>query len=160
MTYTIGQNCHITLSHPEVDGGTPYGFLCDLDSKIMPGGVRVVHEVISDGTQVVYVHANILIAENMHNPNGSLHTAGRPAMYAKLLQYFTKTSGVVLSSPIGGFTNLGFLGYSLDERHNPSFSLIKVQLNNVGYYWPPVDPEVLALSLWDGTLTWATSYWR
>ena len=33
-------------------------------------------------------------------------------------------------------------------------------LNNVGYYFPPADPEKLALSLWDGTLTWATSYWR
>jgi len=71
-----------------------------------------------------------------------------------------QSSGITLVTPVGAFTNLGALGYSADERHRPHHSIIKCELNNVGYYFPPVDPDLLALSLWDGTLTWSTSYWR
>jgi hypothetical protein len=68
--------------------------------------------------------------------------------------------GLWLNTPVGTFLNLGAVGWTADERHLPHSSIIKCQINNIGYYWPPVDVATLELSQWDGTLTWATSYWR
>ena len=57
----------------------------------------------------------------------------------------------------------------------PITPLSKCQLNNVGYYFPPVDPALLALAIWgssdisDGmgtiivpgvdSLAWDSGYW-
>lgn len=155
----IGQDCHITLAHQSIDSGVAYGFLVSADNKIIPEGVRVNREVISDGLTAVWIHADILLANSMKNPDGSMHTQTRAQMYAKLLQFLQMTSGIELSTPIGTYTNLGALGFTADERHMPNYSVVKLQLNNVGYYWPPVAPGLLIQSVWDGFLTWDTSYW-
>jgi len=65
-----------------------------------------------------------------------------------------------VGTPVGVFANLGALGHASNEIHLPDRSLVRCQFNNAGTYWPPVDPATLALSTWDGTLSWATSYWR
>ena len=66
----------------------------------------------------------------------------------------------VTTSPAGALTNLGALGFTADERHLPDHTVVKCQFNNAGSYFPPVDPEQLAQSIWDGPLTWETSFWR
>jgi hypothetical protein len=55
---------------------------------------------------------------------------------------------------------LGALGFTAREVHFASHATVDVQLNNVGYYWPPVDPATLELCVWDGPLSWDTGYWR
>jgi hypothetical protein len=163
MAYTIGVNCHVILSHINIDGGAPFGFICAADDKVKPGGVRVVRQVISDGansTTAVWVYFNILLADNLINPDGSRHADTRAQMASKLLQFLQYTSGINLTGPEGTHVNLGALGWCADERHLPDKSQVNCNLNNVGYYWPPVDPDLLNKSVWDGVLTWATSYWR
>jgi hypothetical protein len=160
MTYTIGVNCHITLGHAQVDGGAPYGFLVNPDDKIKAEGIRVVRLAVSDGTTQVWVYFSVLMADNLINPDGSKHTDTRVQMLSKLQQFLQFTSGLVLTGPIGAYLNLGALGYCTDERHTPQKSQVNCNLNNVGFYWPPVDPAILVSSVWDGGLTWATSYWR
>lgn len=65
----------------------------------------------------------------------------------RLREYLAQPAGLILSTPVGAFSDLGALGWSADERHQPSFSIVKCGLNNVGYYFPPVNPTLLALSL-------------
>jgi hypothetical protein len=84
----------------------------------------------------------------------------RAADYALLSSYLERRSGLEVGTPVGVFANLGALGHASNEIHLPGSSLVRCQFNNVGTYWPPVDPAQLGLSTWDGTLSWATSYWR
>jgi len=160
MSYRLGGNCHIILSHAEIDDGAEFGFLVDPQQALYPEGVRINRQVVSDGSTTVWVHADVLLADGLVDPDGSPHVDGRAAMYAKLLQFLDKRSGLTLETPAGALTNLGALAYCADERHTPDFSLVRVVLNNAGVYWPPVDADLLGQSQWDGALTWATSYWR
>ena len=157
----IGQDCHITLTHAEVNSGLPYGFLVEVSEKgTRPGGVQITHEVDSAGTTRLWLYFDVLLSDNSINPDGSLHSASRAADYAVLLQYLGRRNGLILDTPVGSFLNLGAVGWTADERHLPNSSVIKCQVNNISVYWPPVDASLLELSIWDGTLTWATSFWR
>lgn len=157
---TIGTDCHITLAHAAIDGGAAYGFLVNISHKIYPEGVRINREVISSGVTRVWLYFDVLLADDLLNPDGSIHAQTRAQMYSKLLQFLAMPAGIEVATPVGTLANLGALGFTADERHLPLSSLVKVQLNNAGYYWPPVAPELLAQSVWDGVLTWDTSYWR
>ena len=159
-TPIIGQDCHITLTHTDINGGQPYGFLVQEETGTRPGGVQITHEVDTNGTTRMWLYFDIVLSDHAINPNGSAHTPTRAQDYALLLQYLSKLDGLILDTPVGSFLNLGAIGWTADERHLPSSSLIKCQINNNGVYWPPVDAATLNLSIWDGTLTWSTSYWR
>lgn len=157
----IGEDCHITLTHADLNGGQPYGFLVDEEKKgTRPGGVQITHEVDSYGTTRLWLYFDVLLADYALNPDGSLHEFTRSQDYTMLLAYLGKLSGLILTTPVGAFLNLGAIGWTADERHLPAYSIMKCQINNLGIYFPPVDPTVLQLSIWDGSLTWQTSYWR
>jgi len=160
MTALLGRDCHIILAHPEIDDGEGYGFLLSEDQGIKSGGVQMTREVDSGGTTRLWLHFDVLLADRSINPDGSLRSQTRAQDYAKLCQYLSKQGGVSITSPAGTLFSLGAVGWTADERHLPGYALIKCQFNNVGIYWPPVDPEVIVLSVWDGILTWASAYWR
>ena len=168
MTYTIGEDCHLILSHPDIDAGAGYGFLCPQDGTVKEEGVQISRRVDSQDTvfsdphasTLLWISFDIICSDELRDPNGQKHPKTRAEDYTKLCQYLLKTSDLTLQTPIGAFIDLGALGYSADERHRPHHSVVKCELNNVGYYFPPVDPALLELSIWDGTLTWDTSYWR
>jgi hypothetical protein len=159
---TIGQDCHITLSHPDIDGGQPYGFLLNEEpgQSTRPGGIQITREVSSDGSTLVWILFDIVMSDYAINPDGTPHNVTRLVDYYKLLSFIAQRSSLVLTTPLGAIVNLFAIGFTADERHTPNSSLIKCQLNNYGIYFPPVDPNTLNLSLWDGQLTWNTSYWR
>jgi hypothetical protein len=168
MTPTIGLDCHLILSHADIDAGAEYGFICPKDDSHRECGVQFVREVVSESTvetdttkgTKLYCHFDLILADDLIAPNGAPHIRTRAQDYAKLLEFLSKPSGIALTSPAGTLVNLGSLGWSADERHMPHHSIIKVQLNNVGFYFPPADPDVLAASVWDGVYTWETSYWH
>jgi hypothetical protein len=168
MSPVIGEDCHLILRHDDIDAGAGYGFLCPKDGSVKEEGVQITRRVQSEDTSYADAHAgtmlwisfDVICADDLCDPNGQKHGKTRAEDYAKLCEFLLKTEGLTLETPVGAFTALGALGYSVDERHRPFFSIVKCELNNVGYYFPPVDPGLLALSLWDGTLTWETSYWR
>lgn len=159
---TIGQDCHITLTHPALNGGQPYGFLVNEEpgESSRPGGIQITREVSSDGSILVWVLFDVILADNAINPNGSPHNVARLTDYNMLMSYLAQKSDLILTSVIGAIVNLFAVGWTADERHLPYNSLIKCQLNNYGVYFPPVDAATLNLSVWDGTLTWNSSYWR
>lgn len=160
MAPIVGKDCHIILSHHEIDGGEGYGFLLAEDEGIKSGGVQMTREVDSGGTTRLWLHFDVLLADRAVNPDGRMRTQSRSADYAKLCQFLSKQSEVSITSPAGTLLSLGAVGWTADERHQPGYALIKCQFNNIGVYWPPVDPALLLLSVWDGTLTWSSSYWR
>ncbi len=178
---TLGEDCHIILTHPNVNGGEPYGFVCVRQDSLRAEGVQLVREVITQAGDVtlpatdtrLWSHFDVLLGDDLTNPDGLRHVTTRAQDYALLLDYLSRTSGIVLTTPVGSLANMGSLGWSADERHYPEYSIIKCQLNNVGYYFPPADPVRLEWSRWWDTsgdpgdpslpyllLTWDTSYWR
>lgn len=158
--WIIGENCHITLTHPDVNGGKPYGFIVNEENGTRPGGVQITHEVDTYGTTRLWLYFDVLLSDNSIDPDGSPHTATRSQDYDMLIQYLAKLDSLVLTTPVGAFLNLGAIGWTADERHLPLSSIMKCQINNAGVYWPPVDADKLDQSVWDGALTWGTSYWR
>ena len=110
-------------------------------------------EVYSDGTLKLTLHVDILLADSLINPDGSPRAGSRAADYALLSSYLERRSGLEVGTPVGVFANLGALGHAANEIHLPDRSLVRCQFNNAGTYWPPVDPALLGLSTWDGTLT-------
>ena len=166
-TYVLGENCHVILSHAEIDAGAAYGFISPKDGTVREGGAQFIRQVDSESTTYadisagtrLWINFDIICADNLIEPNGAKHAPTRLQDYQKLLEFLDKASGIQCTTPVGSFANLGALGFSADERHFPKVSIIRCQLNNVGYYFPPVDPALLAQSMWDGPLTWETSYW-
>jgi hypothetical protein len=160
MDAILGKNCHITLTHANVNQGQPYGFLVNEEHGTRPGGVEITHEVDSGGTTRLWLYFDVVLADAAINPDGSPHLASRDEDYQMLLRYLSQLDGLTLSTPVGAFLNLGAIGWTADERHLPNCSLIKCQINNIGMYWPPIDEDTLKQCVWDGILTWGSSYWR
>jgi len=162
----LGADCHITLTHADVNGGAPYGFLVVTDRGTRPGGVQITHEVDTYGSTRLWLYFDALLSDYSMNPDGSFRAATRALDYSMLLAYLSKLEGLVLGTPVGAFVNLGAVGWTADERHLPNSSVVKCQINNVGVYWPPVDPDILSQCVWSyeeigiSSRTWETSYWR
>ena len=157
---TIGVDCHITLTHAAINSGNPYGFILQRNDRENDPPVIIQRKVSSDGSVTINTFFNVLLADDLIDPNGGQHTADRAAMYALLMSYVGQTNGLTLISPAGAIADVGATGHSATETHFPAFSVVACQLTNAGVYFGPVDLTAFALSVWDGTLTWASSFWR
>jgi hypothetical protein len=157
---TLGTDCHLTLSHPSINGGAPVGFLLEAHPGSNPHTVAIQRETDSDGVTTVRVFFTVLAGDELLNPDGSWHASGRSAIYAALIACLAQTSAITLQTSVGTLANLGAIGHCATEAHTPDLSKITVQLSNAGSYYPPADPATFNISAWDGTLTWQTSYWR
>ena len=158
---TIGSDCHLTLRHDAVNGGAPSGFILDPLSHF-PEGLAIKREVFSDEAQPMklWLYFDVLLADDLVNPDGSLHAESRAGMYARLIDYLAQQEGITLTFSLGAITSLGALEYAATEKHYPGYSVMRVQLTNVGRYYGVIDEAALLASRWDGTLTWESSYWR
>lgn len=162
MIYTLGLNCHITLQHASVNNGAAYGFVLQRDPRSPNDGpaVSIQKEVDSAGGINDRVFFSILLGDDLVNPNGSRHTDTRAAMYAMLLNFLAQSELLTLVCPAGVLSGLGGLGHVSTEMHYGDHSIVVCQLTDIGVYFPPADPVLFNASIWDGPLTWATSYWR
>ncbi len=157
----IGSNCHITLAHPDVNNGEPFGFVLDPASHY-PEGLAIKREVYSGLAQPmkVWVYFDILLADRLVNPDGSLHQTGRLEMYAMLTAFLGKSSGLRFGFGLGSIVELGALEYAATEKHYADVSAVRVQLTNLSGYAGVINETRYQLSLWDGSLIWESSYWR
>ena len=156
---TIGTDCHITLTHADINSGDPYGFLLQVTDPTYGPGVTL-QQVIESNETIIRLFFHVLLADDLINPDGSVHSDDRATMYAMIKDYLTKLDSVTLTCSIGSFSNIGASGHVATEYHFQDVSIVVCQVNNAGVYYGPVDYETLQLFIWDGTLTWATSYWR
>ena len=158
----IGTDCDITLTHPSVNGGAPYGFILALDPSVRGGSISVQRSIDSL-TRVISIRLllTVLLADDLKNPDGSVHGTTRAAMYTNLIAYLATTDGLSVDTVMGTWVGLAPLGFSATELHQVKVSHIACQFDNIDTYHPPIPYTLLASSLWDGpTLSWATSYWR
>jgi hypothetical protein len=158
---TIGTDCHVTIKHEDINGGVAYGFLVDPRGS-WPEGVVIKREVYTEESEPmkVWIYFDVILADNLRNPDGSKHADTRQAMYTKLVEYLEKQKGIMVTFALGALTNLGAIEYAATERHFPGYSSIRVQLTNAGAYFGVVSGADFDNSFWDGVLTWDTSYWR
>ena len=155
----IGKDCHITLTHPDINGGDPYGFILNVTDPTYGPGVTI-QQVIEETVTQIKLFFHVLLADDLINPDGSVHSDDKITMYNMIKEYLTKLDSVNLTCSIGTFSNIGASGHVATEYHFSEVSIVVCQVNNAGVYYGPVDYETLVLSIWDGTLTWSSSYWR
>ncbi len=162
MTDVIGATCHLVLQHPLVNSGDPVGFLLQPDPRMPNAGpvVQLQRETDSDGLSTSKVYFTAILADNLVNPDGTLHTLTRVQMYALIIEFLQQPSDLLLGYGGGWLTNLQAIGHVSTELHYGDYSLISCQFTNKAAYFTAADPVKFYASIWDGTLTWATSYWR
>ena len=161
-TPTIGLDCHLVLQHPDINTGAALGFLLQPDPRNPQAGpvVQIQRETDSAGASTSKVYFSVILADGLVNPDGTLHSEDRATMYAGLVEYLQKPDSILLGFAGGWITNLEAIGHVSTEMHYGDYSLISCQFTNKAAYFPPADPVRFYASIWDGTLTWATSYWR
>ena len=162
MTDVIGSTCHLVLQHPLVHSGDPMGFLLQPDPRNPDAGpvVQMQRETDSTGQSTSKVFFTAILADNLVNPDGTLHEETRLEMYAALVEYLQQPDCLLLGFGGGWITNLEAIGHVSTEMHYGDYILISCQFTNKAAYFPAADPVRFYASIWDGTLTWATSYWR
>jgi hypothetical protein len=160
IPYTLNVNCDLILNHAGVNAGLDFGFLLQPDSRGNGPIVSVQRETDSDGLSTIKVFFSVRAADRMVDADGSAHEDTRSEMYAMLTAYLSQASGLQMRCGVGTFSGLSALGHVSTEQHFPDYSIVTCQLNNSGPYYPPADPALFYASIWDGTLTWNTSYWR
>lgn len=167
MSYTIGTDCDIILAHPSVNGGDPYGFIISPDPTVRSSAVSVQKEYDqTTDTTLIYIFFQVMLADDLKNPNGSEHADSRSSMYAMLLDYLAQTSDIAIDTKIGTFTGIGTVGHTSTELHMVNGSMISCKFANVSEYHAPISPTLYFGSLWqdsppaEGAFTWETSVWR
>lgn len=166
MMPTIGIDCDLLLIHPHIDGGYPYGFVLAPDPANKGSAISIQRELDEDNEVHIYIFFTVILADQLKNPDGSMHTANRGTMYMKLLAFLAKTEDLAIGTVMGTYLGVGPLGHSATELHLIDGSYISCKLTNLGKYHPPIDSGLFFGSLWQDNppspdaLTWDTSVWR
>jgi hypothetical protein len=158
----IGLNCHLLLQHDSVNAAAAYGFILEHDSRNPGAGpaVSIQKEIDSDGHVKTRVFFSVLLGNSLVNPDGTLHDVTRSADYLLLLAYLAQPSAITLTCSAGVISDLCSLGHVSTEMHFGDHSVVVCQLTDTSIYFPPADPTIFNASVWDGGLTWSSSYWR
>ncbi len=163
---TIGIDCDISLVHPDVNDGDPYGFVLSPDPSNKGSSVSIQREVDEEGETQIYIFFTIVLADELKNPDGSMHSADRDSMYAMLLQYLALSEGVSIGTIMGTWLGIGPMGHSATELHLVDGSYISCKMTNISSYRPPINSELFFGSEWqadvpaDDAFTWDSSVWR
>ena len=58
----------------------------------------------------IYIFFTLILADDLHNPDGSEHADSRAIMYTMLLSYLSKTSDLTIGTVMGNWLGIGPLG--------------------------------------------------
>lgn len=163
----IGKDCDITLCHPSINSGVPYGFILTPDPTHGRSGVSIQREIDPDSDAVnIYLFFSVMLADDLKNPNGSDHDDNRETMYLKLLEYLDQRSEVCIDTVLGTWLGVGSTGHSATELHLINGSILSIKFTNITEYHPPSDSDLVLASFWQpdipgaNALTWDTTLWR
>lgn len=163
---TIGTDCDLVLIHPDVNDGDPYGFVIAPDASNRGSSISIQRELNDEDEVQIYIFFTILLADELKNPDGSMHAVDRETMYNMLLNYLAQTEGLSIGTFMGTWLGVGPMGHSATELHLVDGSYISCKLTNISAYHPPVDSDIFFGSVWqadipeDSALTWDSSLWR
>lgn len=164
--YVLGENCDIMLMHPDIHGGDPVGFVLTPTPDHKGSSFSVQREMSSDGVYRIFMFFTVILADDMKNPDGSVHAVDRMDMYDLLLEYLTVSGNLSVITVLGCYLGIGPLGHSATELHLVDGSFVNVKVANITPYHPPVDPALVFACIWHATpppldaRTWETSIWR
>lgn len=147
--FTLGKNCDVRFTHPDVNSGEPYGFLFAYDPSVR-GNSLSVQRVVQEGVITIRIYCTLILADDLKNHDGSQHTEDRAQMYAMLLEYLAQPDSIALDTVVGVFAGMASSGHSATELHQPDVSHIALQFYNMADYHPPIDSELYFASVWDG----------
>ncbi len=122
--------------------------------------VQLQRETDSEGQSTSKVYFTVILADSLVNPDGTLHDLTRLEMYDLIVEFLQQPSDLLLAYGGGWLTNLQAIGHVSTELHYGDYSLVSCQFTNKASYFPAADPVRFYASIWDGTLTWSSSYWR
>lgn len=159
--FTLGRNCDVRFTHPDVNGGEPYGFLFAYDPSVR-GNSLSVQRVVQEGAITIRIYCTLILADDLKNHDGSQHAEDRAQMYAMLLEYLAQPDSIALDTVAGVFAGMVSSGHSATELHQPDVSHIALQFYNLSDYHPPINSELYFASVWDGTdIAWQEGMlWR
>ena len=164
--HDIGIDCDFVLVHPLVNGGDPYGFVLAPDPSKTGPSISVQRSLDDSDEVQIYLFANVLLADDLKNPDGSEHSADRDTMYAMLLDYLEQLEDLSVGTFMGTYLGLGQVGHTATELHLVEASYISLKFANLTTYHPPIDSDLFFGSIWQPTpapgtaFTWNTSVWR
>lgn len=164
----INQDCSIALIHPDVNNGLPFGFLLDSSNEEGPAvsiqreSQKDENDTVSDTQKYFFT---VILADDLRNPDGTIHCDSAVEMYDKLLEFLSKHSLLALMTARGTFTGLYTAGHFATETHFPDVTLVSVQLCSEATSFYPADLEKYVQSFWfedvyTGAMSWSNSYWR
>lgn len=183
---TIGVDCDITLHHPEVNGGQPVGFLLLVpqNQALKPYGPAVslqyetLQTALEEAEDVLHIYVEILLADGLQNPDGSIHLESAAQMRTWLLEMAGKHTGITLATRYGVYgglktlsetinTLIGYQVYPMMEYNQfAALETVRVHLTTRSGSFGAIDPGIYTDSLWvdaatyTGVRTWDNSYWR
>lgn len=159
--FTLGKNCDVRFTHPDVNSGQPYGFLFAYDPSVR-GNSLSVQRVVDDRVITIRVYFTLILADDLKNHDGSQHAENRGEMYARLLEYLKQLDSLAIDTVVGVFAGMVSTGHSATELHQPDVTHIALQFYNLADYHPPVDSELYFASLWDAdAIAWEEGMlWR
>jgi len=106
---TVGLDCDFTLQHAGVNGGVAVGFVLRPDTR-RGGTLKIERSVYlqADGTYTprFKISGQLWFSDTAKNPNGTVHTPGRDAMYALYQAFLAAHTGITLTCSGGTFTGL------------------------------------------------------
>jgi hypothetical protein len=159
--FTLGKNCDVRFTHPNINSGQPYGFLFAYDPSVR-GNSLSVQRVVDDGVITIRVYFTLIMADDLKNHDGSQHSEQRAEMYAHLLEYLKQPDSLAIDTVVGVFAGMVSTGHSATELHQPDVTHIALQFYNLSDYHPPVDSVLYFASLWDADdIAWGKGMlWR
>lgn len=170
MTSTIGVDCDIQIAHPEVNDGEPYGFIVEPQDRERGPVVRVHWEKYTNPngtlTEVRHLWVTVMIADELLNPDGTLHRESAAEMYARLIELLTRPDRLSLVTRLGAITGLKSSGHVMEQSIYPGFMRVVCQLSSHSTAFQPVDYGYYLQSYWvdaatyAGIMNWGNSYWR
>ncbi len=164
---TLGEDAHVILYHADISAGAGTGFLVVDGTAI--AAQRSAMEVTSNPpvyTETVKLFASIVCADFQKLPNGARDTRTRAQVYAALIQYLQKRSGLTVATPVGTYTSMYCLAHLATESHYPGYSIIVCTFNSSGAAFAPASIVAYENSKWvdpatyTGDRTWGNSVWR
>ncbi len=146
--FTLGKDCDVRFTHPDVNDGQPYGFLFAYDPSVR-GNSLSVQRVVDEGEITIRVYFTLIMADDLKNHDGSQHDRSRSEMYAFLLDYLEQTDSIAIDTVVGVFAGMVSTGHSATELHQPDVTHVALQFYNLADYHPPIESALYFASLWD-----------
>ena len=160
----IGQDCHIILQHPNVNGGIGVGFLLE-QTKTQRYEIRLKREAYQTPSGLWADRVKISFALELNDTNIAQNGSNLPLTLAQcyecLKDFLNQRTGLKLITEHDEYNDLHASLLCAEEFHFPSKIRLVIKLNNGGYpERVPIDLAAMGASAYDNGITYGTAVWN